>query len=82
MHWFGADERGLALGVRQTAVPLGGLVAALVVPQLGSSGDATSGFLFFAALCALGAVVGAVVIRSRASERARARAGDARADAA
>ena len=40
MHWFGADERGLALGVRQTAVPLGGLVAALVVPQLTSSGDA------------------------------------------
>jgi len=53
--------------VRQTAVPLGGLIAALVVPQLGSSDDATSGFLFFAALCALGAVVGAVVIRSRDS---------------
>ena len=34
MHWFAADERGLALGVRQTAVPLGGLIAALVVPQL------------------------------------------------
>jgi len=69
MHWFGAEERGLALGVRQTAVPLGGLVAALVVPQLGSSGDATSGFLFFAALCAAGAVVGAAVIRGRDSEQ-------------
>jgi sugar phosphate permease len=67
MHWFGAEERGLALGVRQTAVPLGGLIAALVVPQLVSPGDATSGFLFFASLCALGAVVGAVVIRSRDS---------------
>jgi MFS family permease len=67
MHWFGADERGLALGVRQTAVPLGGLLAALVVPHLSSSGDAASGFLFFAVLCAVGAIVGAVVIRGRDS---------------
>lgn len=67
MHWFGAEERGLALGVRQTAVPLGGLIAALVVPQLGSSDDAASGFLFFAALCAVGAIVGAAVIRGRDS---------------
>jgi len=63
MHWFDADERGLALGVRQTAVPLGGLIAALAIPQLISSGDATAGILFFAALCAVGAVVGTVVIR-------------------
>ncbi len=59
MHWFGADERGLALGVRQTAVPLGGLIAALAVPQVTSPGDATNGFLFFAAMCVVGAVVGA-----------------------
>jgi sugar phosphate permease len=69
MHWFDADERGLALGVRQTAVPLGGLIAALAIPQLISSGDATAGFLFFAALCAVGAVVGATVIRSRDVDR-------------
>ncbi len=68
MHWFGADERGLALGVRQTAVPLGGLIAALVVPQLTSPGDAASGFLFFAGLCATGAVVGAAFIRGRETE--------------
>lgn len=65
MHWFGPAERGLALGVRQTAVPLGGLIAALVVPQLVSSDDAAPGFLFFAALCAAGAVVGAAVVRGR-----------------
>ena len=64
MHWFDADERGLALGVRQTAVPLGGLIAALAIPQLISPGDATAGILFFAALCAVGAVVGTVVIRA------------------
>lgn len=65
MHWFGADERGLALGVRQTAVPLGGLIAALAAPQLVTAGDASGGFLFFAGLCAVGALVGAIFIRGR-----------------
>jgi MFS family permease len=68
MHWFDARERGLALGVRQTAVPLGGLVAALVVPQLTSPGDATSGILFFAVFCAFGAVVGGLFVRGRDGE--------------
>jgi sugar phosphate permease len=44
------------------------LAAALVVPQLTASGDATRGFLFFAALCAVGAAVGASFIRGRATE--------------
>ena len=37
MHWFAPSERGLALGIRQTAIPLGGLIVALVVPQLAAS---------------------------------------------
>jgi sugar phosphate permease len=68
MHWFGSEERGLALGVRQTAVPLGGLIAALFVPPLTSPGNATRGFFFFAALCGVGALVGAVFVRSRSTE--------------
>ena len=68
MHWFAADERGLALGVRQTAVPLGGLIAALVLPPLTTSDDATAGFLFFAVFCVFGAVVGAMVIRGRGGD--------------
>ena len=35
MSWFARDERGLALGVRQTAVPVGGLIAAVTMPALG-----------------------------------------------
>jgi MFS family permease len=61
MQWFPASERGLALGVRQTAIPLGGLVAAIALPVLGVS----SGFLFLAALCFAGAIFGAAVIRER-----------------
>jgi MFS family permease len=68
MQWFATRERGLALGVRQTAVPLGGLVAAVVVPHIVSPGDATNGLLFFAILCAIGALVGGLFIRSRESE--------------
>jgi MFS family permease len=61
MQWFPASERGLALGVRQTAIPLGGLVAAVALPTLG----VRSGFLFLAALCFAGAIFGAAVIRER-----------------
>jgi len=62
MRWFGAHERGLALGVRQTAVPIGGFVAALVLPLLDGPRE---GFLFLAAFVLAGAVAGAVVLRSR-----------------
>ena len=37
MRWFAARERGLALGVRQTAVPIGGAVAAFVLPLSSSA---------------------------------------------
>ena len=38
------------------------------VPQVVSPGDATNGLLFFACLCAIGALVGGLFIRSRESE--------------
>jgi MFS family permease len=62
MGWFAFEERGLALGVRQTAVPVGGAVAAVVLPLLGGP---RAGFLFLAALVLAGAVAGAVVLRSQ-----------------
>jgi sugar phosphate permease len=62
MRWFGAHERGLALGVRQTAVPIGGFVAAAVLPFLDGPRE---GFLFLSGLVLAGAVAGVVVLRSR-----------------
>ena len=53
MHWFGPSQRGLALGIRQTAIPAGGLVAALVLPHLGLAPA-----LFLAGLCLAGAIAG------------------------
>jgi MFS family permease len=58
MYWFPAAERGLALGVRQTAIPLGGLVSAVAIPAL----SVRAAFLLLAALCFAGALFGAVVI--------------------
>ena len=65
MHWFAADERGLALGIRQTAIPLGGLVAALTLPALAAAGGSKAAFLFLAGLCAAGALAGSLVLRGR-----------------
>ena len=58
MYWFPAAERGLALGVRQTAIPVGGFVSALALPALGVKG----GLLLLAAWSAGGAIFGAAVI--------------------
>ncbi len=65
MHWFGSEERGLALGIRQTSIPLGGLIAALTLPFVTSEGGTEAAFLYLAAASAVGALVGAIVIRGR-----------------
>ena len=65
MRWFAASERGLALGVRQTAVPVGGALAALVLPLL--SGP-KAGLLFVAGFVLAGALAGALVLRSGTEE--------------
>jgi sugar phosphate permease len=61
MQWFPASERGFALGVRQTAIPLGGLISALVLPTLGLR----AAFVFLAGLCLAGAGFGLAAIRER-----------------
>ena len=65
MRWFSAGERGLALGVRQTAVPIGGAVAALVLPLLATP---EAGLLFVAGFVLAGAIVGALVLRAGTEE--------------
>jgi sugar phosphate permease len=65
MQWFGEHERGLALGIRQTAIPLGGLVGALAVPPIADGGGPRAGLLFLAICSGVGGVVGSLVLRSR-----------------
>lgn len=65
MLCFAASERGLALGIRQTAIPLGGLVVAVILPKLAVSGGSEGAFLFLAAFAGVGALVGGLVLRGR-----------------
>ena len=57
MGWFPPVERGLAMGVRQTAQPLGVALAAAVLPVLGAHVGPREALLFPAALCGLAAVL-------------------------
>jgi sugar phosphate permease len=34
MHWFAPSERGLALGIRQAAIPIGGFAGAIALPAI------------------------------------------------
>ena len=68
MAWFGAEERGLALGIRQTSVPLGGAVAAIVLPLLAQHVSLRSAFLALAAGCLGAALAGVVLMRGEPEE--------------
>ncbi|MGB3817316.1 MFS transporter, partial [Achromobacter pulmonis] len=52
MAWFDEGERGLAMSIRQTAVPLGGGLGALVLPWLASRAGFGAVFGLLASLCA------------------------------
>ncbi|MHA7653832.1 MFS transporter [Mycobacterium sp. ML4] len=57
--WFPPQQRGLAMGIRQTAQPLGIALGALVIPELAERG-AYAGLMFPAVMCAVAAVVSLV----------------------
>lgn len=61
LGWFAAHERGLAMGVRQTAQPLGVGFAAVALPPLARHG-LSGAFAFIAAVCAAAALLAAVLI--------------------
>ena len=53
MAWFGPGERGMAMSIRQTAVPLGGLLGACVLPTMARLQGFSLVFGLLAGLCAL-----------------------------
>ncbi|KAB8062190.1 MFS transporter [Janthinobacterium violaceinigrum] len=55
MRWFGTGERGFAMSIRQTAVPLGGGLGALVLPSLASHYGFVPVFGALACVCGLSA---------------------------
>jgi sugar phosphate permease len=65
MHWFGAEERGFALGLRQASLPLGGALTAVTLPAIVEASSLDGALLFLAVLCLAAALVSALVVRDR-----------------
>jgi MFS family permease len=75
--WFPPERRGLVMGIRQTAQPLGVGVGALVIPLLAEAKGVEVALLFPAFVCAVAAVVSAVgVLDPPRPPRAEAHADD------
>lgn len=60
--WFPPEQRGLVMGIRQTATPLGVALGALVIPRVAESHGVSTALLFPAVLCAASAVVCAIAV--------------------
>jgi nitrate/nitrite transporter NarK len=62
LGWFARSERGLAMGIRQGAQPLGVAVAAVTLPTLGAGGRSAP-LLFLAVFCLAAAAAVILVVR-------------------
>ncbi|WP_445169574.1 MFS transporter [Mycolicibacterium sp. Dal123E01] len=60
--WFPPDQRGLVMGIRQTAQPLGVAFGALVIPRVAQTHGVGMALLFPAIICGVAAVVCAMFV--------------------
>jgi predicted MFS family arabinose efflux permease len=63
MRWFGEGERGLAMSIRQTAVPLGGAIGALLLPFIALHAGFAALYAFLALACAAAGGLAAAWVR-------------------
>lgn len=70
MAWFDEGERGLAMSIRQTAVPLGGGLGALLLPWLAAHAGFGAVFGVLALMCGTAALLAACWLRDPAVPRA------------
>jgi sugar phosphate permease len=61
--WFAPEQRGFAMGVRQTALPVGAALAAAGLPPIASAYGLDAAFLVLAGGCGLAAVVVTLLVR-------------------
>ncbi|MFJ3463163.1 MFS transporter [Achromobacter spanius] len=66
MGWFDDGERGLAMSIRQTAVPLGGGLGALLLPWLAAHAGFGAVFGVLALMCGVAALLTACWLREPA----------------
>ncbi|HXW44126.1 MAG TPA: MFS transporter [Streptosporangiaceae bacterium] len=65
LGWFARNERGLAMGIRQSAQPIGVAVAAATLPVLGASGTGRP-LLFLGTFCLAAALAVVLLVRDPA----------------
>ena len=70
LTWFPARNRGMAMAVRQTSVPVGAAAAALALPAVAGTGGIPAVFATLAATCLVAAVAVAIWIREPPGHRA------------
>jgi sugar phosphate permease len=75
MAWFAPAERGLALGIRQTAVPAGGFAAALGLPLIQERFGLEWAFAALAVAALVGAAVAALLLRDAGRDELEGRLG-------
>lgn len=63
MAWFDEGERGLAMSIRQTAVPLGGGLGALLLPWLAAHAGFAAVYGVLAGMCATAALLAVCWLR-------------------
>ncbi len=63
MGWFEPGQRGFALGIRQTAVPTGWALAALVLPPVVAAGGLAAGLAVLAGFSLAAGVLGVALLR-------------------
>jgi len=71
LGWFARHERGLAMGIRQSAQPLGVALAAVSLPALGASGTGLA-LRFLGGFCLLAAILVVWLVRDPAREQSPA----------
>ncbi|TDN68453.1 MFS transporter [Paraburkholderia sp. BL10I2N1] len=81
MAWFREGERGLAMSIRQTAVPAGGGLGAMALPALAAWHGFTMVYSVLAGLCALTAAFAWLWLHEPEPPAAERAAGAATADA-
>jgi sugar phosphate permease len=63
VSWFGPSQRGLALGLRHMSTPLGGAIAAALLPLAADAGGVEAALLALAGACLAGAAAAAAGLR-------------------
>jgi sugar phosphate permease len=72
--WFSPSQRGLAMGIRQSALPLGGGLSAAALPSVAAAGGARRALVLLGTVCLAGALLAAVGMRDDPTPQADERA--------